>query len=285
MKLYLIILFIFFIPTQGVGAQSLTPETLALRMLAKIPDIPATRHAFGRGDEERELRASQHASAIFLAARTYKTQWEDIAHRGEWESFNANTDLAPLLAAIAYNESRFMPVIRRDDNTRGYSLPPNARVRVLPRRRRRSPPISFRADIGVMQVRAPSGAARRCGVSTYTDVYNLLHNLEFSYNVGACVLTSSVANHVEGYKNRNTRRLAYGQRPPGELTFFGLWGARRNTARAALAQELLVIERYNWGNAHLYQHPRGAGYSRRILRVFEQFKHGRDQDNNAMPSL
>jgi hypothetical protein len=67
-------------------------------------------------------------------------------------------------------------------------------------------------------------------------------------------------------------QLKMGQRPSKDLRFFGVFGERKGTPKAELAKELLVIERYNWGNADLYNNSRSAGYARRVLTLFEFFQ-------------
>lgn len=252
-----------------VSAQELDVRALhlAAKILEKIPDIPVTARSLGRGDE-RPARALVHAHAIVAAGDAYQEQWVDIARRGNWQHFNPHTDLPALIAAIASKESSFNPVVRMDSGAHVYG---NINAVVAAGRSEGNTSRLPRADIGVMQVRAPSGSARRCGVETREDLNRLISDLPFAYTVGACVLTNHVSHYIDSYTQDNFTRLHNGQRPSRELRFYGLWGARRGTPEAAKARELLVLERYNWGGRNLYDHTRGAGYARRIIQEFEFF--------------
>lgn len=234
---------------------------LADRLLARVPDAPMTARAFGRGEERRQ-KAIEHAMAIIAAADFYRERWEGFVEAGNWQYFDPHNDLAPLIAAIAYNESRFHPVVRLDNNRRIYG-----RIPTWGRRRR-----PIRADIGIMQVRAPTPAATRCGVATRADLDRLLTDLNFIYKVGTCILTGHLAHFVPLYTRRNYNQFGRWQRPPRVLRFFGVVGSRRNTPVAMRARELAVLERYNWGYQRLYHHERASGYSVRVLSEFEFFR-------------
>lgn len=240
---------------------------LAARILEKIPDIPITARSMGRGDE-RPARALAHAQAIVAATDTYQDEWAVLAQRGNWQHFVPSQDLPALIAAIAYKESAFNPVVRMDSGARVYG---NISAVVAAGRAEGSTSRLPRADIGAMQVRAPSAAARRCGVETREDLDKLISDLPFTYRVGTCVLTNHISRYVENYTSTEYTRLHNGQRPARELRFYGVWGSRRGTVEAAKARELLVLERYNWGGRNLYDHTRGAGYARRIIQEFEFF--------------
>lgn len=264
-KLILTISLLLLVAAYPVKAQKQTRETqLAAKILERVPDLPSTRKALGRG-EERPARALRHAKAIVAAADMHRSQWTKFKQQGEWEHFSPRRDLPALIAAITLRESWFTPVIRIDGGghvTGSGSIP--ARIAKGGR-----PPA---ADRGVMQVRAPSRPARQCGVTNNEELRWLVTNLEFSYKVGTCILTKSLKKYVPEYSDHSVRKLAAGHRPAHELKFFGLWGPRKNTDQAALAKELVVIERYNWGNRDLYDHPTASGYARRVLTEFEFFR-------------
>src|SRR5690348_8324093 len=60
-----------------------TTETLASAILERIPDVPATAHALGRG-VERPARARAHAEGILAAVAEYRERWAEFARRGGW---------------------------------------------------------------------------------------------------------------------------------------------------------------------------------------------------------
>lgn len=249
----------------GVSAQAEDPRVVQLRdrILDRIPDIPAAERGLGRGDE-REAYATRHAEAIVNAADQYSTKWDRFAEEGDWDSFNAEEDLPFLIAAIAYRESAFQPVIRLDDNSHVYSIremsatvPASVAAGRTGRPRARP-----RGDMGFMQVRFPGPLATACGASR-SEAERLLNDYAFNYQVGTCILTRSLAAHIEDYDTREKRRLRWGQRPNHVLSFFN-----DNPELSGL----VVIERYNWGNRDLYEHRTGSGYAKRVLREFLFFK-------------
>lgn len=267
MKFFIHTLFVVLVTsTSPVFAQELDTRILRLRdrILDRVPDIPAASRGLGRGDA-RSHYATQHAAAIVAAADTYAEQWDSFAEEGNWEHFDARQDLPALLAAIAYRESAFQPVIRLDNNERVYSvrdmvgsIPASVARGEGPSRR----PRSTRGDMGFMQVRVPGAHARACG-ATRRNMAQLLEDHIFSYRVGACILTRSLTSRIESYANPANRRMRFGQRPNYILRFFNEHPDLKG---------LSVIERYNWGNSDLYQHRTGAGYAQRVLREFLFFR-------------
>jgi len=226
---------------------------LVSKILEKLPDAPYTRQALGH-TEERESRASAHAVAIVAAADHYEAEWLEFAKKARWVYFDPARDLPALIAAVAYHESSFRSVVRLDDN----SLTTKA-------------PLKGRADMGVLQVRAPSTLAKNCGVIEKADVKRLVEDLDFAYMTGTCILTRMVGSYLPMYTSAMYTRMHRTERPDYDLYFFGLRGRRKDTFEALRARELLVIERYNWGNNDLYLHPTHAGYARRVLKSFEFF--------------
>jgi hypothetical protein len=165
-------------------------------------------------------------------------------------------------------ESAFQSVVRLDSGEHVYELP-TVMVVVDGRLRRRTPS----ADIGVMQVRAPSPSASVCGLRGRADGERVLTDLTFAYTVGVCVMTNHMERFIDEYSSPARLRLRHAQRPNIDLEFFGVTpGPRRGTPEASLAREMLVMERYNWGGRDLYLHPRGAGYTRRLMTEFERFR-------------
>jgi hypothetical protein len=255
--------------------QELTEDVLTQRILDRIPDIAHTEPALGRGDA-RPARAREHASSIIHAAQAHAAVWRDFAVRARWEHFQVETDLPALIAAMTMRESAFQSVVRLDDNRVLHEMPLireaiPARIAGGPSRYRRRVPI---ADMGVMQVRAPSGPARACGVVARGDTQRLLEDLDFSYQVGTCILTNRLDAFIDAYSDSRMQRFRAGQRPRSDLNFYGVAGPRRGTVDAMRARELVVIERYNWGGRDLYMHPVAAGYARRVLIEFEYFRNG-----------
>jgi hypothetical protein len=228
---------------------------LTTKILERLPDAPYTRGALGSSDE-RAQRALAHAQAIVAAADFHQEQWTAISTRGNWQHFNVDRDLPALIAALAVRESGLHNVVRTDDNRRLTFIPHNV----------------GRTDSGVMQIRAPSRLARACGIRTRAELQQMVSDINIGYRVGACVLTRTLERTIDRYSTPRGRHLIAGRRPGIELRFYGVWGPRRNTTEAALARELIVIERYNWGAANLYQSPRSGGYARRIIREFEFFR-------------
>lgn len=271
------------VSTQAQTQTTLDPrvQRLADRILERIPDIPVTRFSLGRR-HERPGRALIQAQAIVTAADTQASRWDAFAQRGNWEQWDSRRDLPALLAALALRESYMQPIVRLDSGERvrraplrTAETPTTVTVTAVRRRmaspRRRVVRTVVRGDMGIMQVRAPSGPARECGVITRADHQRLATDVAFGYLVGACVLTNHIDRFVDLYRDNSYRQLRVGQRPNVELRFYGAWGERRGTPAARLARELLVLERYNWGGRNLYTHPRGAGYARRVIREFEFF--------------
>jgi hypothetical protein len=241
-------------------------DFLAERILETIPDIPSTRETFGRGTE-RFGHAREHAAAIFNAADQYASEWNAIATSNGWEVFDARRDLPALISAIAYSESRFRNVVRLDGDRVSREL--EYETRTAGSRRYRRVVIS---DIGVMQVRAPSRNAEACGVISVPDTERLLNDMQFNYTVGTCVLTHMMRRTAESYREgSDRRRLRSGMRPPTVLRFFGAYGPREGTLDALRAQELMAIERYNWGGMDFYMEGHHASYSMRILGMLERY--------------
>lgn len=235
-------------------------EQLAQKILVKIPDIKETIPFFGR-KEERIVAARKHATAIIAASDKYAAQWDTFAVQAGWQHFNANTDLPALIAAITYRESTFRSVIRYNDNTIGTTVP----ARVASEK-----PEAY--DSGVMQVRVPSRNGRECGVKGRADIPRLLKDLTYAYDVGTCILTQHIKYYVPTYSDTKQNKFKRGLRPDNELKFFGVIGERKDSVEASRARELVVIERYNWGDSDLYQHRTGAGYARRIIALYEFFR-------------
>jgi len=228
---------------------------LVSKILEKLPDASYTRQALGNA-EDREARASAHAVAIVGAADLYRKEWENFAVLGGWHNFNTENDLPALIAAVAMHESSFRSVIRLDDNT--------ILTKPIPK--------MSRADVGVLQVRAPSITASNCGVSNKDDIKRLIDDLDFAYKVGACVLTHRVSHFIVKYKSPAFTRLNRLERTALDGYFYGMVGPRKDTSESKTARDLIVIERYNWGDKDLYLHPLHSGYARRILREFEFFR-------------
>jgi len=258
---------------------------LANRILTRIPDIPSTRYALGRRAQRPE-GAVRQARAILAAADVHETHWDTFAQRGGWTHWNSHQDLPALIAAMALRETYMQPIVRMDGGARVRHLPTtgNASLRAtgtinvremqqqIARRRASHRGRVIRSDMGVMQVRAPSGPARACGVRTNADHHRLATDLAYGYLVGACVMTNHIDHFVDLYRDPQYQRLRPRQRPNHVLRFYGVWGDRRDTEEAALARELLVLERYNWGGRNMYLHPRAAGYAQRVIREFEFFR-------------
>lgn len=252
----------------GAKAQARTSDEinfLAERILEHVPDIPSTRGVFGtRG--ERIVHAREHAAAIMRAADLQASRWESFSIAGHWSVFNPRRDLPALIASIAYRESMFNNVVRLDDGTRVYELPFEYRTDGSRRLRRIAT-----SDIGIMQVRAPSRNAAVCGVSGPEETARLLADIQFNYEVGACVLTNVVGRVVSDYADPRDRMLRTGLRPTVVLRFFGAYGPREGTLAATRAQELILIERYNWGSLDLHMHETHGFYAYRVLRIMEEF--------------
>jgi len=249
---------------------------LADRILTRIPDIPSTRYVLGRRAQRPE-RAVEQARAIITAADAHAAQWDTFATRGGWTHWNTQRDLPALIAAMALRETYMQPIVRMDGGARVRELPTttevvNVRVMQAQIARRRARRRVVRSDMGVMQVRAPSGPARACGVRTTEDHRRLATDLAYGYLVGTCVMTNHIDHFVELYRDPQYQRLRHHQRPNHVLRFYGVWGDRRDTEEALLARELLVLERYNWGGRNMYLHPRAAGYAQRVIREFEFFR-------------
>lgn len=229
----------------SVQAQDVRVDYLAEKILEKVPDAPYARDALGT-TEERETRAREHAAAIVMVADELIDEWVVLAKDAGWTEFQPLDDLPALIAAIAFHESSFRSVARLDDETI---------VKVAPRK--------GRADMGVLQVRAPSKPAEACGVQGRKDTQKLVDDLAFAYRVGACILTQRIAAYVPLYRTRAFLRPHRAQRLPSEYLFY---------AKNRLARELVVVERYNWGGSNLYLHPVHGSYARRIVQLFTFFR-------------
>ncbi len=236
-------------------------EQLAEKILEKVPEIKETIPFLGR-KEQRIVIARKHATAILAASDKYADQWTAFAKEAGWQYFDAPRDLPALIAALTYRESSFRSVIRNDDNSISLVVP----ARQAGEKR------AF--DSGVMQIRVPSQAGRDCGVHGRAGIIRILNDLDFAYDVGTCVLTNHMRGYVPTYSTAKILRLRRGERPDSELKFFGVMGERKDTEEAQRARELIVIERYNWGDSNLYKHVIGASYARRVLSTFEFFRPG-----------
>jgi len=258
-----ILLFMCALILPHVKSQAHDPRVVHLqkRLLEKIPDIKHTRPALGR-TEERPARALEHAQAIVAASNKYASQWTSFSTTGGWEAVDPHTDLPALIAAITYRESAFQSVIRLDDNSKLRSIPAKVAAGQA----------TQRYDSGVMQVRVPSRPAKRCGVVNRKDISRLMTDLPFAYAVGTCVLTNRLTHYVPKYADQKARQLHWGKRPTRELRYFGVIGPRKDTPEVARLQELIVIERYNWGGLDLYNSKRSAGYARKVLTLYEYFR-------------
>lgn len=246
------------IASSSIAQEDTHLHRLAARILKRLPDKKYTEHALGRG-EERNWRAYKHAEAIYAAAYKYQNAWEKIAQDNGWQYFKPSEDLAPLIAAVAFRESSLREVVRLDGGLKLSYVPFDPIKKKVPV-----------ADYGVMQVRAPSGPASACGVKGVKDVQRLIESLEFSYDVGACVLTERIAAYAGMYQSSKYHKLK--QRTDLDLSFYGFKGERKDTIAAKRARELIVLERYNWGGSDLYDVEPSNGYARRVIREFEFFR-------------
>lgn len=263
MKAFLCVLFTLVMSYPSVVFAQEDPRVVHLRdrILTRVPDIPAAARGLGRR-ENRVHYATLHARAIIRAADLHVEQWEQFAEEGGWDTFNPRTDLPALIAAIAFRESSFQPVIRLDNNSRVYrvrdmaaAIPADvAAGRVNPRRPR--------GDMGFMQVRVPGAPARACG-ATRDDMRRLLDDYAFNYEIGTCILTRSLTAYVEQYAHPAQAHMRWGQRPDHVMRFF--------TAHPEL-KHLVVLERYNWGSQALYDNSPASGYAVRVLREFLFFR-------------
>ena len=243
-------------------------QKLAQRILERLPDRRYTAHALGRGDD-RKWRAFRHAEAAYAAADAYKKEWLEIAQQNEWEFFDPERDLAPLITAVAYRESSLREIVRLDGGEVITHVPIDIKTRTVQR-----------ADMGIMQVRAPSRPASACGVKTAKDMANLLLDINFSYHVGTCILTKRIQHYAPTYRSSKMRRLK--ERNRSDLLFYGVFGPRQNSIAAKRARELLVLERYNWGGADLYDVEPNNSYARRVIREFEFFREGLSDEMYSM---
>lgn len=250
--------------SEAQEAEDSRVSNLQRKILAKIPDIKHTRPALGR-TEERPQRALEHARAIVAAADKHAPKWEHFGQKAGWTAVDPRNDLPALIAAITFKESAFQPVVRLDDNSKMYKIP--AKIAAG-----RAAGKTMRVDAGVMQVRVPSAPGRKCGVANRKDIRRLVQDLSFAYEVGTCVLTNRLTHYVPKYTDQKQRKLRWGQRPARDLQYFGIIGKRKGTPEILKLQELLVIERYNWGGANLHNKSPGAGYARRVLTLFEYFR-------------
>jgi hypothetical protein len=236
-------------------------EQLAEKILIKVPEIKSTIPFLG-SKEQRIVMARKHATAILAASDKYADQWQGFAKQAGWQYFDAHRDLPALIAALTYRESAFRSVIRNDDNST---------TTIVPARRMGE---KKAYDSGVMQIRVPSANGRECGLQGRAGISRILTDLTFAYDVGTCVFTNHIKEFVATYADVKVTRLKHGQRPDSELKFYGVMGDRKDSLEAQRARELLVIERYNWGDSGLYQHKTGAGYARRIISAYEFFRPG-----------
>lgn len=227
---------------------------LKAKILEKMPDSRWTRDALG-ATVEREARATEHAESIIKAADRYIEEWEVFAADAGWTEFEPKRDLPALVSAVAYSESSFRSVIRLDDDTL---------VKKAPK--------SGRADMGVLQVRAPSTTASNCGVKNKADVQRLVDDLPFAYMTGTCILTRRVASYINRYKSQAFTRFQRTERANFDLSFYGVGVRRESPEHYKLARELVIVERYNWGDKDLYLHKLHGGYARRVVSLFEFFR-------------
>jgi hypothetical protein len=177
--------------------------------------------------------AREHAFAIESAARLFLPEWKQWKTQYHWQHFDPAVDLSYLIAAIAYQETRFRAVIAHK-------------------------------NYGPMQVHAPTPLAKECGLTHRNDYQNMVKDLVFSYTVGACVLTQTMAIFLERYQKEpfaRTRGTAQYKREPKTR-------AHLRTFPNSPLFDLLAIERYNWGSLPLYQHPQHGRYA---LHVIEHF--------------
>jgi len=248
---FLTIIFSCITTVQGQDARVIH---LAAKILEKLPDTRWTRDALGT-TVEREVRATEHAESIIKASDQYAEEWEDFAKAAGWTEFKPRRDLPALVSAVASHESSFRSVVRLDDNT------------IV-----KTPPKHGRADMGVLQVRAPSVTASNCGIRNKADVQRLIDDLPFAYMTGTCILTKRVAAYVIRYRSPAFTRLYRSERLDFDRAFYGV-GVRRSPLRNyKLARELMVIERYNWGDKDLYLHSLHGGYAHRVITLFEFFR-------------
>ncbi len=234
-------------------------EQLAQKILQKVPEIKETIPFLGR-KEQRIVAARQHAAAIVAASDKYADQWTAFAKEAGWQYFDARNDLPALIAALTYRESSFRSVIRNDDNSI---------TTIIPARRMGE---KKAYDSGVMQVRVPSQTGRECGIRGSAGIKRMLTDLMFAYDVGTCVLTNHLKAYVPMYSEAKMARFHKGQRPDSELKFFGIIGARKDTEEANRLRELIVIERYNWGDSNLYTNTIASSYARRVLSTYAFFR-------------
>jgi hypothetical protein len=219
-----------------------------------MPDSRWTRDALGK-TVERDARATEHAESIIKAADRYIEEWEVFAADAGWTEFEPKRDLPALVSAIAYHESSFRSVVRLDND------------QIV----KKAPKLG-RADMGVLQVRAPSNTAANCGVHNKTDVQRLVDDLSFAYMTGTCILTKRVAAYINRYKSQAFTRFQRTERTPYDLAFFGVGVRREPVEHYKLVRELAVVERYNWGDKDLYLHELHGGYARRVITLFEFFR-------------
>lgn len=250
-KLFLITTINFLLVSTASAQTDTRVRHLRDRILTRVPDVPVASRGLGRGNQ-RYAHATNHAQAIVAAADSVAETWEGF----DIDGFDVRKDLPALLAAIAYRESSFQPVIRLNDNTRIYA------AREL---RRQS------GDVGFMQVRIPGAVARACGANR-RDTHRLLTDHAFNYQIGACILTRSLARYIEQYE-RNRRE--YARLRPARV--------RRFYREHPELEPLAVIERYNWGHRDLYESNVAGAYSKRILSEYLFFKQEvlRDGRDNA----
>lgn len=224
-----------------IHAQREDPRVISLRdrILERIPDVPAAARGLGRGND-RPLKAHLHAAAIVRASDIYADEWRKFSRDGKWSGFSVSNDLPALIAAIAYKESSFQPVIRLDDNSRVYTM---AEAR-------------YRGDMGYMQVRIPGSMSRACGI-TRENRHQIIDDHNLNYEVGVCILTNSMRNYI----SEGTPSMA--GRPNYVRRFFD---------ENPELRDLVIIEKYNWGGRDLRNHPSAGGYSVRILQEFMFFR-------------
>jgi hypothetical protein len=242
------------ITSTSASAQDPRVVYLKAKILEKMPDSRWTRDALGE-TVEREARATEHAESIIKAADRYIEEWEVFVTDAGWVEFEPKRDLPALITGIAYHESSFRSVVRLDDDTLVKKAPKFGR-----------------ADMGVLQVRAPSTVAANCGVMDKIDVQRLVDDLPFAYMTGTCILTKRVAAYINRYKSQAFKRFRRTERSNHDLEFYGFGTKHKNTEHYRLARELVVVERYNWGDKDLYLNDLHGGYARRVISLFEFFR-------------
>jgi hypothetical protein len=133
-------------------------------------------------------------------------------------------------------------------------------------------PAGMRGDYGAMQVRAPTPLAAKCGVTSLRHLEKMVEDIEFSYQVGTCVLAQHFGLFKDKYEKEKFLRFEGKKRDIRTRQFLGLEGPLYGSEVAHRRQRLVVLERYNWGYANLYAHPQYRGYARNLIAKFEYFQ-------------